>query len=354
MTSSRSAFVLMPFKEPYNAYYLKIFKPALEAADYRVLRGDDVFTPRPVILDIQKSIAEAALVLCEMSERNPNVFYELGLAHAVGKPAILVSQQPEDIPFDLRHIRTIVYDASRPGWEKRLKRQITSTAVAATCTGEKWPPPLVPFDAGRLYTIIGLLNEDPHASDDPRFQSFKIGKSNKNPLANLWADPRPGNSVTANLVPGQSLLRIAFASADGCYSPAVGIHPEDLKARKVPDDCRWLAFQARLAQPSAASPEVRGLAIRLVNGQAQHWEYLERTGEREIFELNPGEWTECRVVLREPDRWRLFKGASNYASQGQPVFDVLASVIFELGCKRNARELGHGGGIVELSELILQ
>jgi hypothetical protein len=44
-----------------------------------------------------------------MSERNPNVFYELGLAHAIGKPAILVAKTEEDIPFDLRHVRVIVY-----------------------------------------------------------------------------------------------------------------------------------------------------------------------------------------------------------------------------------------------------
>ena len=100
----------MPFGRRYDDYYTDIFKPALEVALYGVSRADDLFTPQPIMLDIQKSILEADLILCEMSERNPNVFYELGLAHAIGKPAILVSRKEEDIPFDLRHIRVIVYD----------------------------------------------------------------------------------------------------------------------------------------------------------------------------------------------------------------------------------------------------
>ena len=112
------AFVLMPFMEPYNSYYPAIFKPALQNAGYtEVIRSDDLFTPRPIMLDIQQSIINADLVLCDLSERNPNVFYELGLAHAIGKPAILIAREQDDIPFDLRHIRVIVYDYSRAGWE---------------------------------------------------------------------------------------------------------------------------------------------------------------------------------------------------------------------------------------------
>lgn len=132
----------MPFREPYNSYYPAVFKPALEAAGYTVARADDVFTPRPIMLDVQKCILDADLVLCEMSERNPNVFYELGLSHAIGRPAILVSRKEEDVPFDLRHVRVIVYDYSLPGWETKLKEAITKAAQAVTDSTEIWPPPL--------------------------------------------------------------------------------------------------------------------------------------------------------------------------------------------------------------------
>ena len=84
MRPKKKCFVLMPFRQPYDTYYTEIFKPALESAGYTVQRADDVFTPGPIMLDIQESIANADLILCVMNERSPNVFYELGLAHGVG------------------------------------------------------------------------------------------------------------------------------------------------------------------------------------------------------------------------------------------------------------------------------
>lgn len=158
MSETRKAFVLMPFKEPYDSYYPAIFRPALEAARYLVARADDVFTPRPIMLDVQKAIVDADLILCEMSERNPNVFYELGLAHAIGRPAILVSRKEEDIPFDLRHVRVIVYDYSRPGWEAKLKESITTAAKAVTDSSEIWPPPLT-ASQDRQSRLRALANE---------------------------------------------------------------------------------------------------------------------------------------------------------------------------------------------------
>jgi hypothetical protein len=154
----KSAFVLMPFCDPYNSYYEAIFKPALEDSGYRVSRADDLFEARPIILSIQTSILEADLLLCEMSGRNPNVFYELGLAHAIGRPAILVSHIDDDIPFDLRHIRVITYNYSLAGWEAKLREDIRQ-AVRDTNNRETiWPPPLLrePGTSGALLSAKEL------------------------------------------------------------------------------------------------------------------------------------------------------------------------------------------------------
>ncbi len=137
------AFVLMPFAPPIGAYYEHIFRPALEAAGYAVSRADDLFAPRPIILDIQESISAADLILCEMTGKNPNVFYELGLAHALGKSTILVARREEDIPFDLRHIRVILYEPTEAGWESSLQRQIIAAARATMDSRPSWPPPMV-------------------------------------------------------------------------------------------------------------------------------------------------------------------------------------------------------------------
>ena len=95
------------------------------------------------MLDIQESILNSDIVLCEMTGRNPNVFYELGLAHAAGKPAILLSSNEEDIPFDLRHVRVIYYETRMAGWEDKLRRSIASAAAAAMQSNNRWPPPLM-------------------------------------------------------------------------------------------------------------------------------------------------------------------------------------------------------------------
>ena len=142
MPQAKKAFVLMPFRQPYDSYYAAIFRPALEAAGYTVSRADDLFTSRPIMLDIQNAIRDADVLLCEMSERNPNVFYELGRGHAIGKPAILVSRTTDDIPFDLRHIRVIVYDSQLAGWEARLLDGIAAAARSIAESVETWPPPL--------------------------------------------------------------------------------------------------------------------------------------------------------------------------------------------------------------------
>ena len=139
---SRIAFVLMPYRDPYNSYYQSIFKPALEDAGYSVSKADDLFEASPIIVGIQESILDADLVLCEMTGRSPNVFYELGLAHAVGRPAILISNVEEDIPFDLRHIRVILYNPAIVGWEAKLREDIRLAARDTESRETMWPPPL--------------------------------------------------------------------------------------------------------------------------------------------------------------------------------------------------------------------
>lgn len=132
----------MPFGKHYDAYYPAIFKPGLEAAGYQVRRADDLSTPHPIIKDIQDSIANADLIVCDMSGQNPNVFYELGLAHAIGKPVILVCDTLDDVPFDLRHIRIIAYDCKMPDWAAKLRDAVRS-AASSLSSNEIWPPPLV-------------------------------------------------------------------------------------------------------------------------------------------------------------------------------------------------------------------
>ncbi|MDA3923715.1 MAG: hypothetical protein PF904_03340 [Kiritimatiellae bacterium] len=126
-----SCFILMPFKEPFEMYYNVIIRPAVSAANLDPLRGDSLFTPTPIMGDVWNMIQEAKVLVAELTYKNANVFYELGLAHALGKPVILISETMEDVPFDLQQLRVILYDKDDPTWGNKLKSAIT-TALEET------------------------------------------------------------------------------------------------------------------------------------------------------------------------------------------------------------------------------
>ena len=103
--SKGTCFVLMPFKEPYDAYFATIIRPAVTAAGLEVVRGDSLFRPSPIMADVWRMIQDAKVLVAELTEKNANVFYELGLAHAVGKPVVLIAETLADVPFDLQSLR---------------------------------------------------------------------------------------------------------------------------------------------------------------------------------------------------------------------------------------------------------
>jgi hypothetical protein len=123
--TGRLCFVLMPFKEPFNTYYERVHVPAIKEAGLEPKRVDELFRAGPVTRDIWEHVVSAQLLVAELTDRNANVFYELGLAHAVGRPVVLVTQNLDDVPFDLRHLRMLVYNTVDPDWGPKLQRDLT-------------------------------------------------------------------------------------------------------------------------------------------------------------------------------------------------------------------------------------
>ena len=120
-------FVVCPFKEAFNAIYDDQIKPVVESElSMQCIRADELYTNGPIIEDIWRLINEARVIIADMTERNPNVFYEVGLAHAIGKDVILLAQDVNDIPFDLRHLRTIIYKNDYRG-QKALYESLKKT-----------------------------------------------------------------------------------------------------------------------------------------------------------------------------------------------------------------------------------
>jgi hypothetical protein len=114
----------MPFGGWLDDYYETIYSPAILSAGLSPHRADDLYRPSTIVNDIWAYTNRAKLLLADLTGKNPNVFYELGLAHALAKPAILVAESMDDIPFDLRALRIIVYDKNHPRWGERLQEKV--------------------------------------------------------------------------------------------------------------------------------------------------------------------------------------------------------------------------------------
>jgi hypothetical protein len=127
-------FVLMPFAAELKPVYEDHVKAVAARLGLTVTRADDFFAANSIISDVWNAINQARLLIADCTRRNPNVFYELGIAHTLGKPVILIAQSADDIPFDIRHIRTILY-----GFTPRGMRDFEST-LAATLERELAQP----------------------------------------------------------------------------------------------------------------------------------------------------------------------------------------------------------------------
>jgi len=121
-----TCFVMMPFGHWPDLYYKELFSPAIKDAGMEPLRADELFSTGTVIEQIWEQIKKSKVLLADMTGKNANVFYELGLAHVAKKPVVFTSGNLDDVPFDLRHLRVIVYDINDPFWGEKLKDDITA------------------------------------------------------------------------------------------------------------------------------------------------------------------------------------------------------------------------------------
>lgn len=99
---------MMPFSRQFTSVYQDV-KAVLEADGYQCQRADDMWVHAHIMTDIIELICTSAVIVCDLSGKNPNVFYEAGIAHTLGKEAILITQSHDDVPFDLRPIRYLDY-----------------------------------------------------------------------------------------------------------------------------------------------------------------------------------------------------------------------------------------------------
>jgi len=115
-------FMLTPFHGEYNEVY-HLTRDVCEGMGFRLLRGDEIYIENDIFSYIVSNIVKASVVIANIEGRNPNVYFELGIAQALGKRTILIAKGFDDVPFNIRNNRILLYDNARQ-YEKAIREYI--------------------------------------------------------------------------------------------------------------------------------------------------------------------------------------------------------------------------------------
>ncbi|HDI3239231.1 TPA: hypothetical protein PMB69_003675 [Vibrio cholerae] len=117
--ADKSCFVIMPIStqpgyeaDHFSLVYEDIIKPSIEAASMVAIRADETVNTNLIQLDILRKVIESDIAICDMSSKNPNVFYELGVRQAFDKPTVLLIDDHTAAPFDVSSLRYVTYSKS--------------------------------------------------------------------------------------------------------------------------------------------------------------------------------------------------------------------------------------------------
>lgn len=137
--STPECFVIMPIADPdgydkghFTKVYEDIFKPACEGSGYKPVRADEVKQTNLIHLDILQKLIESPMAICDLSSRNPNVLFELGLRQAFDKPTVLVQETGTPKIFDIAPLRYTEYRKELRYREVLEDQQFIVGAINAT------------------------------------------------------------------------------------------------------------------------------------------------------------------------------------------------------------------------------
>ena len=117
--------LMMPFDDDLKPVH-EVIKEIAAELGLQCLRADDIWNDSTIIQDIFSLIYKSELVICDFSRRNPNVFYEAGIAHTLGRNLVPIVQDFNDIPSDMRQHRHLIYDLSIPDGLLKFRKGLKS------------------------------------------------------------------------------------------------------------------------------------------------------------------------------------------------------------------------------------
>jgi chaperonin GroEL len=211
---AKLCFVALPLSKPFTDYFAGIMQPAAADAGLTAKTSAQVYGTGPIIQDIWDHIWSAAVVAADVTGKNPNVNYELGLCHAIGVPTIIISQEIDDVPFDYRHRRCILYDTTDVDWQSRLRKGIGET-IATVLSGDPYQDELRwPYDTVVLREAkrIGIFVSSQDATADVMSGARLV----RDPVARSFGPH--GVSISMRVSGQERRLRSGVAVASNTWS----------------------------------------------------------------------------------------------------------------------------------------
>lgn len=165
----KSAFFITPIgavgsPERFRADQLHdhVLTQLLSELGYRLTRGDRDPDPGQILEAVLEQIVHADLIIADITGRNPNVFYELAVAHAAQRRTIMIQEGDERLPFDVANLRAIPYDIGCPSGTEDLRRAVRA-AVESVENGAPLRSPLQGFYFGTEPQVLDAIERDPVA-----------------------------------------------------------------------------------------------------------------------------------------------------------------------------------------------
>lgn len=154
--TNKDCFVIMPIadcdgyeKGHFAHVYNDIIKPAIEKTEFTAIRADEVKETNLIHLDILKKLIDAPIAVCDLSTRNPNVLFELGIRQAFDRPVVLIQEKGTPKIFDIAPLRYLEYSKEMKYHEVLESQQKLQEAIGATKSAEG--------ETGNINSIVKLM-----------------------------------------------------------------------------------------------------------------------------------------------------------------------------------------------------
>lgn len=159
--NKKRCYVIMPFsktrsctEDQWADIFTRIIKPSIEESGFGYLCARSKAGRENIIKSILNDLNAAHVVIADLTDNNPNVFYELGVRHTLRRRTILIAQKPQHIPFDLKPYPTVIYDWKSPVGICKLRTDIREKLQDIECNPERDDNPVVDFLSQRNIVLL--------------------------------------------------------------------------------------------------------------------------------------------------------------------------------------------------------